>query len=192
MTPIGRDFYRDNCGLGHLVTAYVADGVNIFFKENLPPLPEVPLVFSEETALPWLEMSEGLALAEKPGRDLASKWELRTYTDNVNFYMSFDKELKEGWELTLKGSAFDLRQDGIQELTVLVFVNNSLIGIWQIDKNSRSSTFKIPQALMKESFEDEVRLFSLTLYIPDVDYSPSAYGLQLEELHIRPSGACRY
>jgi hypothetical protein len=183
-------FYRKDSGMGHLAAARTPDGINIFFKEDLPPLPESPLIFSEEASLPWLVMSEGLM----PAQGFKKKIEWRTYSDKVKFYMAMDKEPGEDWELTLKGSAFDDVWGAMRKLDVLVFINNREIGKWQIDNNSRTATFTIPRMLLEESFKDETSLVTLMLRLPGV-YAPvlmesvdqaSVYGMRLEEMQIWP------
>jgi len=187
-------FYRRSNGLGHLALGRTPDGVNVFFKEDLLPLPEIPLVLTEDESFQWLVMSEGLMPVEATDQDFTQRTEWRTYSDKVKFYMSLDKEPKEDWELTLKGSVFDDRWDTTRVLEVLIFINNREIGTWQIDKNSSSAAFTIPKILLEESLGDETRLVTLMLRLPEIQRPPliehidqaSNYGLSLEEMQICP------
>jgi hypothetical protein len=172
-------FLGRNPELGFLNGVRSRGGTDVFFADDLPLVPEESLVLTEESALPWLNMSEGLVSS-----DLVS---LRTRADRAKFYMRLDKEPRGDWELTLKGGAFGVNP---APLTVVVLLNNWEIGMWQIDKNSTSATFTVPRACMEESFEDEARLVTLMMYIPDIpsfienDRKVSAYGLQLEEIRL--------
>jgi hypothetical protein len=173
-----------NMGLNYLGAAHhPKDGVNTFFKRHMPPLPETLLVFADDAAFPWLGMSEGLMSVER-------KW--LTYEDKVKFYMSLDKEPREDWELTLKGSMFDVRWLAIQQLDVRVFINNNEIGRWQADRDAKYATFTIPRVFLEESFRDETRLVTLMLRLQGVPTwvengrQEALYGLRLEEMRIRP------
>jgi hypothetical protein len=182
--------------LGSLSKARTARGVNISFAEDLLPVPETPLVFAEEAALPWLKMSEGLMPVEVSldlSSDLTSRIEWRTYADKVKFYMSLDKNPESDWELLLDGAVFDEGRSAPRELSVSVFINNKQIGTWKIDGNSKRGSFSIPQKLMEESFRDEMRLVTLMLRLPNVPslienyFEVSAYGLRLDGMQMRPS-----
>jgi hypothetical protein len=193
VNPEETNYHRFDYELSYLATAETKDGVNIFFKNDLMPLPESTLIFTDEAASPWLRMSEGLMPVDAVARDYTIKTEWRTYADKVKFYMSLDKEPTEDWELTLKGAVFDDRWDTTLKLEVKIFVNNHEIGAWQIDKNISTAMFTIPKALLEESFRDETRLVTLMLRLLGVasflenDREVSAYGLQLEEMRICPS-----
>jgi hypothetical protein len=65
----------------------------------------------------------------------------------------------------------------------MLYINNSRVGTWQIDKNSSSATFTIPKALLEESFRDETRLVTLMLRLKR---DAPTYGLQIERMQIRP------
>jgi hypothetical protein len=170
-------------------------GVNLSFAEDLPPVPETALVFAEEGALPWLRMSKGLMPVEAVSADAAPQIEWRTYADKVKFYMALDKKPESDWELLLKGAIFDEKRSVARELSVLVFINNQEIGTWRIDGNPRMNNFLIPQKLMEESFNDDMRLVTLMLRLPDVPslienhLDASTYGLRLSRMQIRPLDA---
>jgi hypothetical protein len=190
--PEETNFYRLNSELGSLSRGRTPDGVNLSFAEDLLPVPEAPLVFTEEAALPWLKMSEGL-MPVKVSSDLSSRVEWRTYANKVKFYMSLDKEPDSDWELVLDGAAFDEGRSAVRELSVLVFVNNQQIGTWKIGGSSRRESFPIPRKLMEESFQDEMRLVTLMLRLPDVPplienyFEIATCGLRLNGMQIRPS-----
>jgi hypothetical protein len=185
--PEETDFGRMRCELGRLSGERTPMGVNISFAEDLVPLPETPLLFTDNAALPWLKMSEGLIPINEFSE--ASGW--RTYANKVKFYMSLDREPRRNWEIILDGLMFQ-GENAPRELSVLVFVNNQEIGEWKIGENLRTGKFLIPQKLMKESFRDEMRLVTLMLRLPDIPSladnkgAVSAYGLQLNGMQIRP------
>jgi hypothetical protein len=185
-------FHRSVVEVGFLAGPRSAAGVNFSFAEDLLPVPETPLVFAEESAFPWLKMSEGLMPAEVSS-GLASRIEWRTYANKVKFYMSLDREPASDWELLLDGTVFDEGRSAPRELSVLVFVNNQQIGTWKIGGDSQKESFPIPQKLMEESFRDEMRLVTLMLLLPDVSslvenyFEVSAHGLRLNGMQIRPS-----
>jgi len=188
-------FYRHSAGFGLFSKRRIPLGVNVIFKGDLLPLPENPLVFSEvKEALPWLNMSEGLRPVEmitSQGFTSTKKTVWISYADRVKFYMALEKEPKEDWVLTLKGSAFDAGQ-AARKLEILVFINNHEIGKWQIDNNSSVAEFTIPRVLLEESFEDEIRLVTIMMRIQGLPTfhessgKQSTYGLHIEEMHIRP------
>ena len=184
-------FHRSVVELGFLAGPRSAAGVNLSFAEDLSPVPETPLVFAEEAALPWLTMSEGL-MPVKVSSDLSSRVEWRTYANKVKFYMSLDKKPESDWELLLDGAAFDEGRPAVRELSVLVFVNNQQIGTWKIGGSSRRESFPIPRKLMEESFQDEMRLVTLMLRLSDVpslieNYIEIAtHGLRLNGMQMRP------
>jgi hypothetical protein len=190
-------FHRSAVELGFLAGPRSAEGVNLSFAEDLSPVPETFLVFAQESALPWLKMSEGLMPVEVSSRlplssDLYSRFEWRTYANKVKFYMSLDRKPESDWELLLDGSVFDDGRSVPRELSVLVFVNNQEIGTWKIDGNFKRESFPIARKLMEESFHDDMRLVTLMLRLPEVPsllenyLEVSTYGLRLNGMQIRP------
>ncbi len=180
-------------GWGLLAGPRIANGVNVFLKRELLPIPETPLVFSKQPALPWLRMSEGLSPTGRQYGAQKTKW--ISTGNKVKFYMAMDKEPKGDWELTLKGFMFDDWRSSRQNLDVQVYINNREIGTWQIDKidtNTRSAAFTIPQFVLEESFKDETRLVTIMLRLQGIpsqtenSWQPPTCGIQLEELLIRP------
>ena len=176
-------FYVQNVNFGSLPGYRTPDGVNVFFKNELPPLPETSVVFARRAANPWIRMSEGLMPFETTGLNYSRVTEWLTYSDKVKFYMSLDKEPKEDWELTMKGAVYDTKGSIDQELKVLVFINNNEIGEWQVYTDSRYVTFTIPRDILVESFVDETSLVTLMLRL---QRDAQTYGLNLEEMRIRP------
>jgi hypothetical protein len=189
--PEETDFYR-RAMIGSLSKSRTAEGVNISFADDLLPVPETPLVFTEESAMPWLKMSVGLMPEEALNSD--DIWEeiWITYADKVKFFMSLDREPQGDWELLLTGAAFDRSWGTRRELSILVFINNQQIGVWNVDTTQRTATFRIPQELMEESFRDEMRLVTLMLRLSGVPSimenkgAVSNYGLQMDGMQIRP------
>jgi hypothetical protein len=182
VNPEETNFYVENVNFGSLPDFRRPDGVNIFLKRHLPPLPEISLDFTKESAFRWIRMSEGLMPYETMRSNYSLVTEWLTYADKVKFYMSLNKEPKEDWELTLKGSMFDTERNTGRELKILVFINNREIGTWDVD-TTRIATFTIPRELLEESFNDETRLVTLMLLL---QRETPTYGLQIEEVRIRP------
>jgi len=180
VNPEETNFYVENVNFGSLPDFRRPDGVNIFLKRHLPPLPESSIVFADNRSTQWIRMSDGLRPFETIGPNYSRVTEWLTYKDKVKFYMSLDREPKEDWELTLKGSVFDTTKE-TRELKILVFINNREIGTWQVVKNTGIVTFTIPKELMEESFKDEVRLFTLMLQL---QREAPTYGLKIEEMRI--------
>ena len=179
VNPEETNFYVENLDFGSLPGTRRQNAVNIFLQSELPPLPETSLIFAEKAASHWLRMSEGLMPFETVNSNYMRVTEWLTYADKIKFYMSLDKEPKGDWELTLKGAMFDTNGTYDRELKALVFINNREIGTWQIDINTQTVTFTIPQELMEESFKDETRLVTLMLRLQRDDRT---YGLQIEEM----------
>ena len=176
-------------GWGLMPAPRLQDGVNIFVKRNLPPLPERGIVFSNEAAMPWIGMSDGLRPSRQQGSP-RTQW-LST-GDKIKFYMALDREPQEDWELILRGGMFDDWRSNRQRINVLVYVNNREVGSWQVDRgavNSRTVTLTVPRDILEESFKDETRLVTLMLRVqgaPSIPGRVSIYGLQLESMRFRP------
>ena len=182
------DFYTQGVGWGFLPGPRAPGGKNVFLKKHLLPLPETLLVFSEKKAFPWLDMSEGLMSLETMGPNYNKKTIWISYDNKVKFYMSMDKEPMEDWELTLKGVMFDFRRV-MREIETRIFINNQMIGTWQVERNTNSITLTIPRALLEDSFRDETRLVTLMLRLQEVSsflIKEPTCGIQLEEMQIRP------
>jgi hypothetical protein len=192
-------FGRTAAELGSLSKARTAGGVNISFADDLLPVPETPLIFAQEDALPWLRMSEGLVPAEETSsKDFSRFIVWRTYANKVKFYMSLDRESVNDWEVLLRGLVFDEERErtgkAARKLSIEVFINHRQIGIWEIDGEASTGTFLIPRQLMEDSFRDEMRLVTLRLQLRGVsslienDLEHSLYGLQMEGIQIREKG----
>jgi len=179
VNPEETNFYVENLDFGSLPGTRRQNAVNIFLQSELPPLPETSLIFAEKAASHWLRMSEGLMPFETVNSNYMRVTEWLTYADKIKFYMPLDKEPNGDWELTPKGAMFDTNGTYDRELKALVFINNREIGTWQIDINTQTVTFTIPQELMEESFKDETRLVTLMLRLQRDDRT---YGLQIEEM----------
>lgn len=182
VNPEDTYFYVENVNFGSLPGARRHNGVNIFLKRDLPPLPENSVVFAEKAAFQWIRMSEGLMPFETVDMNYLRKTEWLTQSNKVKFYMSLDKEPKEDWELLLKGAMFDTKGSYDRELNISVFINNHEIGQWQADINTKTVRFTIPRDVMEESFNDETKLVTLMLRIQREDMT---YGLQIEEMRFR-------
>ena len=184
INPEETNFYVQNVNFGSLPGTRTQDGVNIFLKSELPPLPESPIAFAGSEAYKWLRMSEGLMPFETVDTYYSRITEWLTYEDKIKFYMSLDKEPKGDWEITLKGAMFDTQGRYDRELKALVYINNHEIGAWNIDPNtiSQSVIFTIPRSLMEKSYEDDARLVTLMLQL---QREAPAYGLQIEGMQIR-------
>ncbi|MDR2528961.1 MAG: hypothetical protein LBD04_08085 [Synergistaceae bacterium] len=182
--PEETNFYSPAPELGSLSRARTDRGVNLSFVEDLLPVPEDFLDFTDGNALPWLRMSEGLMPVDAVNDQVV--W--RSYADKVKFYMALSREPWGDWELSLEGQTFG---GGARGLTVLVSVNHQEVGIWRPDEEFRVEKFSIPQILMEESSRDEMRLVTLTLRLNEVPslienfLEPSSYGLQLKGFQLK-------
>ncbi|MDR1377280.1 MAG: hypothetical protein LBJ22_07185, partial [Synergistaceae bacterium] len=186
-------FHRGAVDLGFLAGPRSAEGVNLSFAEDLPPVPETPVAVDQESALSWLKMSEGLMPVEVSDPfSRVDRIEWRTYANKVKFYMFLDKRPEGDWEISLDGTAFDEGRSVKRELSVLVFINNEQIGTWNIGDVSQTKTFTIPRRLMEESFRDTMRLVTLMLRFPGVPsllenyLEASRYGLRLNGMQLHP------
>ncbi|MDR1731963.1 MAG: hypothetical protein LBR61_07700 [Synergistaceae bacterium] len=161
-------------------------GVNFFFSEDLPPLPDFPLVLSEEKALPWLRMSEGLSAVDESGGKI---W--RSSGNRIKFYLRVDDGPEGDLRLTLRGKPYDLYGPR-PDLSVGVFVGDRWVGTWKAGcENEAGGTFIVPARLLKEAFEAEGRLLTLMLRIPAVPFSlpkweTASFGLELERVELLP------
>ncbi|MDR1731966.1 MAG: hypothetical protein LBR61_07715 [Synergistaceae bacterium] len=182
-------FHR-NPGFGRLAQDRDAKGVNIFLAEDLLPPPEFSMNLSDEAALPWLYMSEGLVPSEEyqEGRRVRI-W--RSYSNRVKFFMSFDRKPENDWLLTLKGKLYT-NYALISNLSVVPFVNDQAIGVWKIDRTGNEQTFVVPRKLLEKAFNEEGHLLKLMLRMPAVSsvslsqWKTSDFGLELESLELRP------
>ena len=190
INPEETNFYRRMASWGFLSGPRSPDGVNVFLKSHLPPVPGTTLVFGEETALPWLKMSEGLIPSGRSQPGQRMKW--TSYDNKIKFYMAVGREPKGDWDLTLRATLANAAENMDKECDVLVSVNNRDIGTWRVDNSARSADFTIPRELLEESFRDETGLMTVMFRLQGVpSWAESGglgtgYGIQLEEMRIRP------
>ncbi|MDR1731967.1 MAG: hypothetical protein LBR61_07720 [Synergistaceae bacterium] len=176
--------------IGHLAWSRTPDGVNVFFPEDLLPLPEQPLTLNSEKALPWLRMSEGLVPIEIYREGIAETvW--RSSGNKVRFFMKVDEKPKSGLSLILNGALYPASAGDGKELPVVVFVNHQPLGVWSVKADGGEKRFVIPRSLLEESFEDDGHLLILSLRIPSVSFmtlrdAVSPFGLRLDRLEFRP------
>jgi hypothetical protein len=183
-------FSRDP-DIGHLARNRTSTGVNFFFPEDLPPLPEYSMSLSSEASLPWLRMSEGLVPTEEY-REGSPVIIWRSYSNRIKFFMRADGKPTRDWRVTLRGRPYGLQ--GIRaDLTVVAFVNDRPIGTWLLGPSKDGErSFVIPRALMEEAFEDDGRLLTFMLRIPAVSskvvsaFMTSPFGLELEGIEFQP------
>jgi hypothetical protein len=189
-------FYRYPL-LGHLAQGRSSAGVNIFFPEDLPPLPEFPMFLSDGNAsdgnaLPWLKMSEGLVPAEDYREGLpVTVW--RSYGDRIKFFMRVAEKPASDWRLTLQGRTHAAVRRRA-ELNVTAFINNHPIGGWKVGRESSEQNFIIPRKLLEDSFAGDGQLLTFMLRMPAVSsgglsvWGTSSFGLELERLEFHPCG----
>ncbi|MDR1731965.1 MAG: hypothetical protein LBR61_07710 [Synergistaceae bacterium] len=174
--------------LGHLALSRTPDGVNLFFPEDLLPLPEFPLALNQREAFPWLRMSEGL-FPEEISLDGQLDVVWRSYGNKIKFFMRVDRAPERDGVLTLRGNSYSI--DGVPpDLSLPVLIDNQPVGEWKITPEAGEQKFSIPRKLLEGSFEDDGHLLTLMLRIPAVSLKilptgridPATFGLELEGL----------
>jgi hypothetical protein len=190
VNPEETDFFRYP-GLRRLTEDPTTVGVNFFFSDDLPSLPEFPLFLSGEDALPWLRASDGLAPVEeyREGRPVMV-W--KSYKDRIRFFMRVDRRPEGDLCLTLKGRSY--AADGLPpNLTVVAFVDNRSLGVWNVAQGTAGErSFVIPRQLLEDSLNDDGHLLRFMLSIPAVSSlrlpagASAPFGLELESMEFRP------
>jgi hypothetical protein len=121
-------------------TGRLVFGSNIAFDEDIPPLPDRPVVFAEESAGPWLTMSEGVILGistkDPTLKMISSALTLENGWNDaskVKFYMKLTEMPVDDLEFILTASP--RTDDGaVLRQKTAVYANNRQIGEWIWDR----------------------------------------------------------
>lgn len=177
-------------------TKHLAFGSNIAFIEDIPLLPEEPLIFEGKFSKPWRNMSEGCILYDPQVQgflwahpDAPVDRGFWNYAEKLKFFMQVDRKPMGDLELILTANPRVDKNVGIVRQTVKVFVNNRQLGEWTFDQaESAGKMLLIPQATLEESYEGDMHLLTLMFYLSNSDTSDAAqpFSLKLEKMEFRP------
>ena len=169
-------------------------GIKIDFKEDIPPLPTMPVVFAEsDQSEPWTRMSEGVALydPDKEKTIFNKNFSLlpKRYWNNsgeVKFYMKLTEKPVSDMMFALTAS---LRKEegAIKPQKMSVLVNNRPIGEWVwTQQDSEEKTIIIPLEVLELSFNDPMKLLGLTFYLSDAETNAAQeFSLMFEKMEFR-------
>ena len=178
---------------------------NVAFEEDIPVLPRSTVFLNQDTDSSrglWA-MSDGLVLydSEFPAFSGVSAsvkvneggcW---NYTDMVRFFMRVPEAPSGDMVFVLAAvPEMDASGNAVPQI-VTVFVNSVEIGAMRFDRDiTGEKAVVVPCRLLKESYEDEMSLFSLKLYIAYADDSDRAgrkpaFSLMFESVEFRDTAA---
>jgi hypothetical protein len=177
-------------------TGRPAFGSNIAFEEDIPPLPDLPVVFSNKNANFWLTMSEGvifygsgkqvlwkLSPTLRPDSKPETGW---NYAEKIKFYMKLEEKPAGDMEFCL--TAVPQVTDGkVLGQRMTIYANNLQIGEWIWNRPEASEKrVHLPKAILEESYNDVMHLLTLTLHIRPLDPDAgSLFNLKLEKMEFR-------
>jgi hypothetical protein len=169
-------------------------GSNIAFEEDIPLLPNFPVVFAEERAEPWVKMSEGVVLYDPEEKATL----LTMYSQSlpkgcwnasgkIKFYVRVRDRPEGDMEFALTASPRVDEKGNFVRQAMNVFVNNQQIGEWLWDRaKSSEKTITLPQKILEESYNDEMRLLTLMFYLtPDNPDVRQEFNLMFEKMGFR-------
>ena len=167
-------------------------GVKIDFKEDIPPLPDMPVVFMESAqSAPWTRMSEGVALYDPDKEKTVNRVSLlpKGYWNNsgeVKFFMKLTE--KPVSDMTFALTASLRKEEGATKPQKMsVHVNNRPIGEWEWTQHEpEEKTVTIPLEVLELSFNDPMKLLGLTFYLSDAEtHAAQEFSLMFEKMEFR-------
>jgi hypothetical protein len=177
-------------------TGRPAFGSNIAFEEDIPPIPDRPLVFADENAKFWLTMSEGVTF-KAPGKDTilwAENFSGSTsemgwnYRRKIKFYRKLKEKPTGDMDIVLTGSPRILDDGEVLKQKTTIYANNLQIGEWTWDRPGPSEKkVLLSRSILESSYNDAMRLLTLMFYIDPLESNASSsFNLRFEKMEFRP------
>jgi hypothetical protein len=162
--------------------------VRIIFTEDIPGIPEVPVVFTEAGSEPWAKMSEGIRLndLEKTNSHQRSVKEYWNDSGEIRLFMRVTKKPLSDMEFAL--TARLVKEDEVRPQKMLVYANNHPIGEWLWSRqNPEEKTVMIPREALEESYYgDFTNLLTLKFNISDAETNTMRkFSLMFEKMEFR-------
>jgi hypothetical protein len=174
-------------------------GSNIAFEEDIPHLPDLPVIFADESAKFWLTMSEGVTF-DGLGKDPALWTEVSSssileagwnYSDKIKFYMKLKDKPTGDMDFILTGSPRILGDGKVLKQKTVIYVNNLQIGEWTWDQlGSSGKKVSIPRSILEDSYNNGMRLLTLMFNIIPLERGvKTSFNLKFEKMEFRPREA---
>jgi hypothetical protein len=178
-------------------------GSNIAFEEDIPLLPDFPIIFADDRAKPWLKISEGAILydPEKRGTPLTmysysvprGLWNI---SGKIKFYVRVMNRPTEDIEFILTAKPRVDEKGNLKKQSVKVYANNRQLEEWFFDQvEGGEKTAVLSRSALEESYNDKMHLLTLMFYLtdPDAPDMKQEFSLLLESMEFRlrkePDGA---
>jgi len=169
-------------------------GVKIGFKEDIPPLPDMPVVFAESAqSEPWTRMSEGIILVDTDNEKTILNERFRSLpkgywnsSGEVKFFMKLTEKPVSDMEFALTAS-LGKEEGTTKPQKMSVQVNNRPIGEWVWTQHDpEKKTVIIPREALELSFNDPMKLLGLTFYLSDAETNAAQeFSLMFEKMEFR-------
>jgi hypothetical protein len=181
-------------------------GGDIAFEEDIPPLPASPVFFGEESAGPWMKMSEGVVFYDPEEEKTFSSPFIASvpkgvwnYAEKVKFFMKVTENPSGDMLFSLTASSRAGREG--QKMRALVFANfagypdfrSHPIGEWVWNRpGADEKTIVIPWRILTESRQDPMKLLILMFYLSsgeESNFTPARpFQLMFEKMEFRHLG----
>jgi hypothetical protein len=171
-------------------------GSNIAFEEDIPPLPDFPVLLAEKEAEPWRKMAEGIMLydpSEQPTLMTISAFPVPkgcwNYSNKVKFYVQVKERPETDRNFLLTASPRVDEKGDFAKQSIEIYANNQRIGEWLFDRpEPEEKTVLLPRKILEESYEDEMHLLTVMLRLtnPDVPKAWQEFSLMFEKMEFRP------
>jgi hypothetical protein len=168
-------------------------GKSIAFVEDIPPLPDLPVVFLEARSEPWTRMLEGIILYDPQEKTLFTA--LQSHPIPKGFWNRSGK-IKSYMRVTEKpvgdmvfALTARLREDEgtVRPQKMSVYANNRHIGEWVWNQRGlEEKSIVIPLEALEESYNDPMSLLTLMFYLSDAETNAALeFSLMFEKMEFR-------
>jgi hypothetical protein len=171
-------------------------GSNIAFEEDIPLLPEFPVVFADEEASPWTRMSEGMLLFDP--EEQATPLTMYSYAvprgwwniaEKIKFYVRVTEKPAEDMEFALTVKPRVDEGGNFRKQSMKVYANNRQVGEWLCDRGEGGEkTVILPLPTLEESYNDAMHLLTLMFCLtdPEAPEERQEFTLMFESMEFRP------